>query len=71
MHTVTIWMHASQTRDPDGNVVYFDTTDPELIEPGDAGRATQVLTGACRQLRDLNADCACIDAVREVLAALR
>lgn len=58
-----------QTHDPDGNVVYFDTSDPELIAPGDAEILKHVLEKAHRQLRNIRADEACIDAFQtEILA---
>lgn len=57
-----------RTKDPDGNVVYFDTTDPERIEPGDAAVLNRVLERACEQLEDVDADPACIDAIRAVAA---
>ena len=45
-----------QTRDPDGNVVYFDTSDPEIIEPGDPERVKGALDRAARQLRNIGAE---------------
>jgi hypothetical protein len=53
-----------QTKDPDGNVVYFDTTDPERIEPGDGKILRRVLERACSQLEDIEADPVCVDAIR-------
>lgn len=53
-----------QTRDPDGNLVYLDTADPERIEPGDPTALRRVLECACRQLRDVDADPACIEAIQ-------
>lgn len=50
-----------QTQDPDGNVVYFDTTDPELIEPGDPVALKTVLQRAHRQLLNIGAEQACLD----------
>lgn len=44
-----------QTKDPDGNVVYFDTTDPELITPGDPKSLRRVLLRAERQLQNIDA----------------
>ena len=51
-----------QTRDPDGNVVYFDTTDPELMVPGDPDALKTVLERAHRQLRNINAAETCMAA---------
>jgi catechol 2,3-dioxygenase-like lactoylglutathione lyase family enzyme len=53
-----------QTKDPDGNVVYFDTSDPELIVDGAPPAVRAVLERALRQLSDIRADDACIDAIR-------
>ena len=51
-----------QTRDPDGNVVYFDTTDPELMVPGDPDTLKTVLERAHLQLRNINAAETCMAA---------
>ena len=51
-----------QTKDPDGNVVYFDTTDAELIVPGDPAALKTVLERAHRQLRNVGAEEACVGA---------
>ena len=48
-----------QTKDPEGHFVYFDTTDPELIEPGDPKALKRVLERAGRQLADANAPADC------------
>jgi catechol 2,3-dioxygenase-like lactoylglutathione lyase family enzyme len=56
------------TKDPDGNVVYFDTTDPELIVPGESKAIETVLTGTQRNLRNIGADEDCMAAFQtEVL----
>ncbi len=51
-----------QTKDPDGNVVYFDTTDPEQITTGAPKLLQRVLDTALAQLTAIEADRACIDA---------
>ncbi|MBT3427027.1 MAG: hypothetical protein HOL98_16405 [Gammaproteobacteria bacterium] len=51
-----------QTKDPDGNVVYFDTTEPEQITTGDPKLLKRVLYSALAQLKAIDADRACIDA---------
>ena len=48
------------TRDPDGNVVYFDTTDPELIVNGAHEALERVLRNTLNRLTDIGADEACI-----------
>ena len=53
-----------QTKDPEGNVVYFDTTDPELIEPGDAARIRLAFERTCRQLEDTGCDPSATEAIR-------
>lgn len=53
-----------QTRDPDGNVVYFDTTDAERIASGDPAVVRAVLERTLRQLRAIDADASCTAAVR-------
>ena len=50
-----------QTSDPDGNVVYFDTSDPERIVPGAPDALKQVLERAHRQLLNIEADQDCLD----------
>jgi|TARA_B100000315_G_scaffold190887_1_gene181021 hypothetical protein len=56
------------TRDPDGNVVYFDTTDPELIVSGDPTASEYVLKRTRRQLQNIGADENCLAAFQtEVL----
>ncbi len=57
-----------QTKDPEGNVVYFDTTDPELIEPGDPTRIKNVLERACRQIADTGVNPAASEAIARVLS---
>ncbi len=55
------------TRDPDGNVVYFDTSDQELIIEGDPATVNGVLTRAAARLNDIRADAACIDALQHMV----
>ena len=50
------------TRDPDGNVVYFDTTDPELIVQGDPKEIEGVLRRTHRQLQNIGVDDECMAA---------
>lgn len=57
-----------QTRDPDGNQVYFDTTDEELIEPGDKAIVRRVLEAALEQLQDIGAHPDCKSAVQHILS---
>jgi catechol 2,3-dioxygenase-like lactoylglutathione lyase family enzyme len=56
-----------QTKDPDGNVVYFDTTDPELIVPADPTALTTVLEQTLRRLHNIGTDADSVAAFREVL----
>lgn len=51
-----------QTKDPDGNVVYFDTTDPERIVPGDPTALQAVLQQTRQRLINISAEPTCIDA---------
>jgi len=51
-----------ETRDPDGNVVYFDTSDPEIIKSGDPATLTSVLNRGLTQLQNIEADDTCITA---------
>ena len=53
-----------KTRDPDGNVVYFDTTDSELIEQGVARELKRVFDQTLRQLAEIGAETACVDAFK-------
>lgn len=53
-----------KTRDPDSNVVYFDTKDPELIVEGDSEALKRVLNRALRQLEEITADEACVTAFK-------
>ncbi len=56
------------TNDPDGNVVYFDTPDKELITPGDPAMLHRVLKRAERQLKNIGARDDCMSAFKaEVL----
>ena len=57
-----------QTRDPDGNQVYFDTTDDELIQPGSKDVVRRVLTTAIAQIEDIGAGAACKSACQAILA---
>jgi hypothetical protein len=57
------------TKDPDGNVVYFDTTDPELITPDDPVLLHRVLQTTLNQLKEVSAETDCIRAFEsEVLS---
>ena len=56
-----------QTKDPDGNVVYIDTTDPELIVPGHPDARKTVLERAHRQLCNIGAEEACMEAFKTEL----
>ena len=53
-----------RTRDPDGHVVYFDTTDSERIEAGDPRVLRRILEHACHRLEQFGADPACAAAIR-------
>jgi len=59
------------TRDPDGNVVYFDTADVELINPGDATMIESVLNNGIGRLRSISADAACVDAFNDSMLSVR
>ena len=60
------------TRDPDGNVVYFDTSDPELIVQGAPRELARVFDRTLCQLKDIDAEAACVAAfVTKVVAKFK
>lgn len=53
-----------KTEDPDGNVLYFDTTDSQLITPGDPKFIAKVLRRAERQLKNIGVRDDCMSAFK-------
>jgi hypothetical protein len=55
------------TKDPDGNVVYFDTSDPELIVQGAPRELKRVFDRTLNQLDEINAEADCIGAFKTMI----
>ena len=57
-----------RTRDPDGNVVYFDTSEPEQIKPGDPALLKRVCETTLARLEAIAADPVCITTFKTEIA---
>ena len=59
-----------QSKDPEGNVVYFDTTDQELISENNPKEIRSLLSRCTDQLATLTNSNDCIDAIRKIESTL-
>jgi catechol 2,3-dioxygenase-like lactoylglutathione lyase family enzyme len=57
-----------RTRDPDGNVVYFDTTEAEQIKQGDPALLSRLCKTTLARLQAIAADPACISTFKTEIA---